>query len=245
MCNTRTHYYFAVMLQLLQVMACTRGVSVLSSSSSGLGGRGLVSSLLCSRLLHSLLSSILEFRRGEGDLLVLNMKHSVIRKVVQERYLENEEKRLQVFDHLSGYFSGKLQGGSQIEEESQGDGPGEQQQEVAECADPFGGFMMRVGVGVGLGLGVRLGVGVGVGVGVVHVWGNFLYTVCVKSTPISFLYHICRRWRQLLLFSCSGQSSRCWGKSLFMAATVSGSLLSAQPQEASRAASCTSAAGKG
>ena len=151
------------MLQLLQVTACTRGVSVLSSSSPGLGGRGLVSSLLCSRLLHSLLSSILEFRRGEGDLLVLNMKHSVIRKVVKERYLENDEKRLQVFDHLSGYFSGTLQGGSQIEEESQGDGPGEQQQEVAECADPFGGFMMRVGVGVGLGLGlgVRLGAGVG------------------------------------------------------------------------------------
>ena len=99
-------------------------------------------------------------------MLVLNMKHSVIRKVVQERYLENEEKRLQILDHLSGYFSGKLQGGSQIEEESQGDGPGEQQQEVAECADPFGGFMMRVRVGVGLGLGLGLGVRLGVGVGV-------------------------------------------------------------------------------
>lgn len=204
--------------------ACTRGVSVLSSSTSGLGGRDLVPSFLCSHLLHSLLSSILEFRRGEGDLLVLNVKHSVIRKVVQERYLENEEKRLQVFAHLSGYFSGKLQGGSQIEEENQGEGPGKQQQEVAECADPFGGFMMRGGVGVGLGVG--LGIGAGAGVGVewewclcgetsphsvceVHSRQCAVLAQCDKSIPILFLYHICRRWIQLLLFSCSGQSSRC------------------------------------
>ena len=117
----------------VQVAACAS----ISSSSPGLDGAGLVPSLLWSHLLHSLLPSILEFRRGEGDLLVLNVKHSVIRKVVQKRYIESEKKRLQLLAQLSGYFSGKLQGCSHIQK--QGEGQEEGHQEV-ELVDPSGAF---------------------------------------------------------------------------------------------------------
>lgn len=142
------------------MVACARGVSILSSSSSVPGEMGQVPSLLWSRLLHSLLPSLLEFRRGEGDLLVLNLKHSVLRKVVQERYLESEEKQRQVFAQLSGYFSGKLQGGHHIQEERQGEGQEERDQEVTECVDPSGMFRKRVGVGMAVGVGMGVGVGV-------------------------------------------------------------------------------------
>ena len=120
---------------IAQVVACTRGASTLSSF--GPGGRDLVPSLLWSRLLHSLLPSILEFRRGESDLLVLNLKHSVLRKVVEDRYLGSEEKRWMAFNQLSGYFSGKLQRG----DHAQLEGQGEEQHKVEECVDTPGMFM--------------------------------------------------------------------------------------------------------
>ena len=167
-----------------QVMACARGVSILSSSSSVPGETDQFPSLLWSRLLHSLLPSLLEFRRGEGDLLVLNLKHSVLCKVVRERYLESEEKRKQVFAQLSSYFSGKLQGGLHI----QGEGQGERGQKVTECVDSSGMFRMRVGVGVGMGVEVEWELS-GSGVGVRE------YLVCIKCihTAIRLLHHRCRR----------------------------------------------------